>query len=160
MMLIDVAIIVLLLSLALVLLLVEIFLLPGITIAGLGGLLCATGGVVYAYAEVGVVTGNISLGIALIVFSSLFYWLMRSNTIDKYALQTNIDGKVSSNKDLNIQSGDEGVTLSRLNPMGKIKVNGTITEGTSITGFISEATVIRVVSVSAGAVLVEAIDNN
>lgn len=159
-MLIDIAIITLLLSLALLLLFVEIFFLPGITVAGLGGLLCAAGGIIYAYTEVGIVSGNIALGIALLSFSLLFYWLMRSRTIDKYSLQTNIDGKVTSNDELNIQVNDEGVTLSRLNPMGKIKVNGIITEGTSITGFINEATVIRVIKVTAGAVLVEPITTN
>ena len=156
----DIAIITLLLSLALLLLFVEIFFLPGVTVAGLGGLLCATGGIIYAYSEVGATAGHVALGISLASFSLLFYWLMRSNTIEKYALQTNIDGKVISNDDLNIQVNDEGVTLSRLNPMGKIKINGIITEGTSITGFVSEATVIRVVQVTAGSVLVEPIDNN
>ena len=158
-MLMDIAIITLLLSLALLLLFVEIFFLPGVTVAGLGGLLCATGGIVYAYSEVSATAGHVALGIALASFSLLFYWLMRSKTIDKYSLQTNIDGKIISNDDLNIQVNDEGITLSRLNPMGKIKVNGIITEGTSITGFVSEATVIRVVQVTAGAVLVEPITN-
>ena len=155
----DITIITLLLSLALLLLFVEIFFLPGVTVAGLGGLLCATGGIVYAYSEVSATAGHVALGIALASFSLLFYWLMRSKTIDKYSLQTNIDGKIISNDDLNIQVNDEGITLSRLNPMGKIKVNGIITEGTSITGFVSEATVIRVVQVTAGAVLVEPITN-
>ena len=155
----DITIITLLLSLALLLLFVEIFFLPGVTVAGLGGLLCTTGGIVYAYSEVSATAGHVALGIALASFSLLFYWLMRSKTIDKYSLQTNIDGKIISNDDLNIQVNDEGITLSRLNPMGKIKVNGIITEGTSITGFVSEATVIRVVQVTAGAVLVEPITN-
>ena len=158
-MLMDITIITLLLSLALLLLFVEIFFLPGVTVAGLGGLLCATGGIVYAYSEVSATAGHVALGIALASFSLLFYWLMRSKTIDKYSLQTNIDGKIISNDDLNIQVNDEGITLSRLNPMGKIKVNGIITEGTSITGFVSEATVIRVVQVTAGSVLVEPITN-
>lgn len=154
-MLLDILVIVFLLGIALALLLIEIFLLPGITVAGLGGLLFATGGIIYAYTEVSVLIGNISLVISLGLFGGAFIWLMRSKTLDKYALQTNIVGRITSNKELNIHVGDEGIAISRLNPMGKIKVNGVIAEGTSTGEFIPEGTTIHVIKVTAGAILVE-----
>ena len=45
-MILDIAIVAFLLVVAIVLLLLEIFLLPGITVAGIGGFLFAAGGVV------------------------------------------------------------------------------------------------------------------
>ena len=42
-------IIALLMVIAIALLLLEIFMLPGITVAGIGGLLFAAGGLIYAY---------------------------------------------------------------------------------------------------------------
>ena len=78
-MILDIAIVVFLLAVAIVLLLLEIFLLPGITVAGIGGFLFAAGGILYAYSELGVQAGNISL----IVHSSIcvsFFWLLRSNS--------------------------------------------------------------------------------
>mgnify|MGYP007081674086 FL=1 len=48
-MLLDIAIIVFLMVAAIPLILAEIFLLPGITLAGIGGAIFAIGGVVFAY---------------------------------------------------------------------------------------------------------------
>ena len=48
-MLLDIAIIVFLMVAAILLILAEIFLLPGITLAGIGGAIFAIGGVVFAY---------------------------------------------------------------------------------------------------------------
>ena len=51
-MLLDIAIIVFLMVAAILLILAEIFLLPGITLAGIGGAIFAIGGVVFAYTVV------------------------------------------------------------------------------------------------------------
>ena len=55
-----------LMGIAIGLLLLEIFLLPGITVAGVGGALFALGGLFYAY-SVSSLVGNLTLGISIIV---------------------------------------------------------------------------------------------
>lgn len=154
-MLLDIGIIAFLLGLAIVLILLEIFLLPGITIAGIGGFIFAAGGIAYAYGQVGVVTGNITLLVSILVFAIAFFWLFRSKTLDRISLKTNVDGKITSNNDLNIHASDEGVTLSRLNPMGKIRVNGTTVEARSMGDFINENTPVIILKVEAGSILVK-----
>lgn len=59
-MLLDIAIIVFLMVAAILLILAEIFLLPGITLAGIGGAIFAIGGVVFAY-TVGIWVGHLTL---------------------------------------------------------------------------------------------------
>lgn len=153
-MVLDIAIIVFLLGLAILLILLEIFMLPGITIAGIGGCIFAVGGIVYAYGQVGATVGNIALASSIVVFGIAFAWLLKSKALDKVALNTNADGKIISNNELGIKPGDEGVTLSRLNPIGKIKINGITAEAKSTGDFISEERPVVVLKVSANSILV------
>lgn len=154
-MILDILIIVFLIGLAITLILLEIFLLPGITVAGIGGVIFAIGGIAYAYAQVGTLTGNITLAISLVTFGSAFIWFIRSKALDKLALKTDIEGNVSSGTVLNIHIGDEGITLSRLNPVGKIKVNGSVMEGRSPDEFIPEETPIVITEINSTYVTVQ-----
>ena len=114
-MLLDIAIIVFLMVAAILLILAEIFLLPGITLAGIGGAIFAIGGVVFAY-TVGMWVGHLTLSLSIIAFGVIFAWLLRSRSFNKIALKTDIDSKLTSSRDLGIEPGDEGITLSRLAP--------------------------------------------
>ena len=154
-MILDIAIVVFLLAVAIVLLLLEIFLLPGITVAGIGGFLFAAGGILHAYSELGVQAGNISLIVSAVVFAVSFFWLLRSNSFNKVALKKEVDSKLISTRDLGIVQGDEGIAVSRLNPMGKIRVKGITVEAKSIDGFVDENTPIVVAGIDASNLLVK-----
>ncbi len=150
----DIIIIVFLMAAAIFLILAEIFLLPGITIAGIGGALFAIGGVAYAYA-VGIMTGNITLGSSIVVFAGIFLGLLRQNSFNRIALKTDIDSTLSSPKDENLQIGDEGITLSRLAPIGKARFHNIIVEAKSINDFIDENTPVVIMQIDGYNVIVE-----
>ena len=76
-MLLDIAIIVFLMVAAILLILAEIFLLPGITLAGISGAIFAIGGVVFAY-TVGIWVGQLNLYITIITIGKKIAWLFRS----------------------------------------------------------------------------------
>lgn len=151
---INIAIIVFLMVVAILLILAEIFLLPGITIAGIAGALFAIGGVAYAY-TVGITMGNITLGTSVITFGGLFLWLLRSNSFNRVALKTDIESKVDSPRDTSLQVGDVGITLSRLAPIGKARFNNITVEAKSVNDFIDENTPVVIVRVDGYNVLVE-----
>lgn len=142
----EITVIVFLIVLAIILLLVEIFLLPGITIAGIGGLLFAVGGLIYAY-MVSVAVGNIALISSIVAFGVVFFWLLRSKSFNKVALHTDVDSKLISSRDLGIEPGDEGITLSRLAPIGQAKIKGMNVEAKSQDELIDEGQPIEVVRV-------------
>ena len=147
-MLLDIAIIVFLMVAAILLILAEIFLLPGITLAGIGGAIFAIGGVVFAY-TVGIWVGHLTLSLSIITFGIIFAWLLRSRSFNKIALKTDIDSKLTSSRDLGIEPGDEGITLSRLAPIGKARIKGINVEAKSQDEVIDEnkpLVVIRVYS--------------
>jgi len=133
-------------GLAIALVLVEIFLLPGITLAGIGGGLFAAGGIVYAY-TLNATAGNITLIASAVIFAGIFFWLLRSNSFKRVALHTDVDSKLTSSRELGIEPGDEGITLSRLAPIGKASINGITVEAKSREEFIDEQTPIVVVRV-------------
>lgn len=138
---------------ALVLILLEIFLLPGM-IAGIAGLIFAAGSLVYAY-MLDPQLGNWTLFISLLVFGVSFLWLLRSKSFRRVALKKDIDSKLPSSRDLNIKPGDEGITLSRLAPIGKARINGNIVEAKSMDELIDEQTPIEVLRVDGYNVLVQ-----
>lgn len=145
----DILIIILLCLIGIVLILVEIFLIPGITVVAIAGAAFLAGGVYYAFSNIGAEAGVITIVTSLLFGGIGFLYLIKSNLLDKsIALKTNIDSTVASEDSLHVAVGDTGVTISRLNPVGKVKVNGIIMEAKTISDFIDEETEIEVLKVT------------
>jgi membrane-bound ClpP family serine protease len=143
---INIVIIVFLMVAAIALILAEIFLLPGITLAGIGGALFAVGGVAYAY-TLNAQTGNITLISSIVVFGGLFFLTMRSNAFNRVALKAEIESKVSSPRETSLNIGDAGITVSRLAPIGKARFNDITVEAKSVNDFIDEKMPVVIVSI-------------
>jgi len=155
----DIFIVIVLCFVGILLVLLEIFLIPGVTFALVGGFIFAAGGVFYSYSKLGPTVGTITLILMLVVFGATFIWLIKSKVLDKtIALNTDINSTVASSDSQNIQEGDEGVCLSRLNPIGKVKVNGITMEAKSLGEFIDESTPIVVVKVNPMQLIVKSIN--
>ena len=76
------------------LLLMEMFLLPGFGIAGVSGFLALIGAVVVAWVWIGHVAGLITLGACVILTGLAIFGFVRSNALDKMALDAKIDSHV------------------------------------------------------------------
>ena len=150
----ETLIITFLMVVAIALILLEIFMLPGITVAGVGGFLVAAGGLFYAY-SVSTPVGNVTLAVSLLAFAASFAWLLRSKSFNRVALKTDIDSKLVSSRDLGIVPGDEGLTLSRLAPIGKARINGITVEAKSVDELIDENTPVEVIRVDGYNVVVK-----
>ena len=134
--------------LGVVLLLIEFFLLPGISIAGIGGAIFMIGGVIYAYIYLGSTTGTATLVLSLIMLAGAFVWLVKSKSLQKIALTADITETVDNSELKSLKKGDTGIAVSRLNPIGKVMVNDVVVEGKSFDGeFIDEDAEIEVVRV-------------
>ncbi|MDR1743062.1 MAG: hypothetical protein LBR48_04490 [Dysgonamonadaceae bacterium] len=130
----NITIVAVVILLGILFLLIEIFLLPGISIAGIAGALLIVGGIVYAYLYLGTAAGNITLFSSGIVLGGAFIWLLRSKSLRKIALDTEIKESVDNSDLKKIQPGDTGVTLSRLNPIGRVLINDVVVEGKTANG--------------------------
>jgi membrane-bound ClpP family serine protease len=141
----DIFIVVVLALLGLLLVLLEIFIIPGVTLAAVAGVLILAESVYYAYSHLGVVGGTATLLAELVVLVVAMVYFVKSKALDSIELKTNIQSTVASGDLLKVEEGDEGITLSRLNYMGKVKINGVIMEAKSEGEFIDDGIEIVVI---------------
>lgn len=152
----DLIVIIAVILLGVVFMLIEIFLLPGISIAGIAGAIFLIGGIIYAYIFQGSTVGNITLAGTAVLMGGSFFWLLKSKSLRKISLDTNIEGKVDTSYLQQIAVGDTGVAVSRLNPIGQVLINDIEAEGKSFDGeFIDEDTEVEVVKIETYNVLVK-----
>ena len=93
---------------ALLLLLVELFVIPGSSLAAILSAICLTWAVAYAFINISALAGIITLIIALILGSCVLITFMRSKTLDKVALTEEVTSTVDRSVAAQVQVGDKG----------------------------------------------------
>lgn len=150
--------IIILILLGIILFVIEFLLVPGITVAGVGGLILTVLGVYKAFNDFGTTTGAWVLIGTLLVSILVIAFSLRAKTWRKLMLKTNVEGTVDQDiTEDQIKVGDNGETVTRLAPMGKILVNEIVREAKSIDGYIDEHSPIEVVSVEGTSITVKPI---
>lgn len=140
----EVLIIIALIVAGLLLFIVEVFLIPGISIAGIASAICLLYANYYAFDALGLIAGFITLAISVLGCIAVTMWFMHSKTVDKLSLKKTLDYKINPLKGLDIRPGDEGIAVTRLALVGNAEINGHIIEVRSADGLIDEKTPIYV----------------
>ena len=153
----SVALVVILIVIGLALIVVEVVVLPGITIAGIGGVILIAGGVFFSYQNFGNTVGTFTLIGTSLLFIIFLAYALRAKTWDKLSLNSEIDGRVNVVDTNNITLGDRGMTISRLAPIGKVLIHDEIVEGKSGFGLIDENTEVEVIQVDISTIIVQEI---
>ena len=158
----DVLIIIALIAAAVILFLVELFVIPGISLAGISALVCIIYANYYAFANLGTGAGfitliisGIALGISGVACIGSLVWFMRSKTLDKLALKKDITSKIDRSAAEKVKVGDTGITITRLAQIGNAEINGNIIEVKSMDGLLNEKTPIVVNRITDGIIFVE-----
>jgi membrane-bound ClpP family serine protease len=136
--------------LGLAFLVLEILVIPGAGFAGVIGFALITVAVWQTYAQYGSIPGHLVLAGTFVLTLLTLIFSLRSRTWKKIALSAEINSKVNVIEGDKIKLGDEGVTTSRLVPMGKALINGEFYEVRTTGAFIDQQSTI----------IVEKIDNN
>ena len=123
--------IVILLLIALLLIFLEIFVLPGINVAGILGLLLMIAGIYLSYRQIGAPTAHYILAATLILGTLILVFGLRSSTWRKVSLDTAIESKAFGDVSVNVKVGDRGTALTRLGPIGTVEINGMTFEAKS-----------------------------
>jgi len=148
-------IIIFLIILGIVLLLIEVTILPGITIAGVGSFLVLVYSVYLAFTTYGSLIGFLTLAFVLIVAPLLVYKLFKGKTGKSMVLNTVLHGFVNEINPEKVKVGDIGITIGRLAPMGKIKVNDEVVEVRSTGTFVNPGERVKIISIEKSLVTVE-----
>lgn len=147
--------IVIFILLGLLLLLIEFAIIPGITIAGIGGFLLLGASVFIAFTHYGMGIGFLTLAVVLIASPLMIYYFFRSKSGKKMILGTQIDGKMEYVDLEKLKVGDVGKSIGRLAPSGKVKINGITLEARSSGSFIDHKTEVRITKILSNVIIVE-----
>lgn len=151
----DILIIVALIIGAILLLLVELFLIPGTSLMGLLGIGCFVAANYYAFTHAGNVAGGITLAVSILSCAGSLVWFMRSKTLDRIALKKSITSHVDHAAQESVKTGDTGVTTTRLALIGYADFDGNIVEVKSEDGFLDEKTPVVVTRITDGILFVQ-----
>lgn len=152
--------IIILIVLGILLFVIEFLLVPGITVAGIGGLVLTVLGVYKAFDNYGTETGAWVLIATILVSILVIAFSLRARTWRRFMLNTDVTGAVDIDlTEEQVKVGDEGITMTRLNPMGKVQIRDLVREAKSIEGYINEHAPVEVVSVEGTRISVKPINN-
>jgi len=150
--------VIILILLGIFLFLVELLLIPGITVALVGAVIMTVSGVYLAFVRFGNGVGSLVLLFTLVSSLVIFLFSLRAKTWKGAMLNTNIDSNVAEDLGLeNIKEGDKGESVGRLAPMGMIRVNGKVFEAKSIEGYVNPHTAIEIVKIHGSQIIVKPI---
>jgi len=151
----EITIVLVLLLAGIAFLLLELFLIPGLSLAGIASVLLTGSAIYYAYTNIGSTAGHFTLMGGLLLSGIAVWVFLKSKALEKMSLKTEIDGKNDPLANVKIAVGDTGKAISRLAPMGKVKVNGYTMEAKTNDDFVDEGSPIRIVEILKTNVLVE-----
>ena len=136
------------------LLVAELVLLPGISVAGIGAFLSLAVAAVYGFFLYGILGGSVVLA-AIIIVAVAVVVSLRANTWQRLSLKSTIDATSTPTPEQNdIRIGQRGETLTRLAPMGKVQVGDVTVEAKSVDAYIDPRQVVEVIGYDNTAVVV------
>ncbi|MDD2293520.1 MAG: NfeD family protein [Bacteroidales bacterium] len=134
-----------LIVLGIILIIAEILIIPGFAITGILGVISLGASCYFGFNYYGQTGGIIVLIVDILLITCFIFFALRSKTWKKISLNTNIDSKVDSQpEEKGIEAKSEGVTVTRLNPMGRARFGDKETEVRSLDGIIDPKTEIVV----------------
>ncbi len=137
------------------LLVAELVLLPGISVAGVGALLAFGVAIFYAFFEYGVLWGVVTLTVTVVLAVIAVFVSLRSNTWQRLSLKTTIDSaSTPTPQQNNIRMGQVGITLTRLAPMGKVRIGEVTVEAKAVDDFIDPKQPVEVIGFDNAVVIV------
>lgn len=139
----------------LILLILEIIVVPGTTLVGAIGLAMMAFGVVISFTDHGTLAGSIMLVGTLVATIAMLAMALRSNTWKGAMLSTEMQGRVNTLEAGKVSPGDAGMTITRLNPMGKAIINNEYYEVTSKDNLIDPNSEIIVTKVEGNKIIVK-----
>ncbi len=145
--------------LGILLILLEVILIPGISVAGIVGSILTFGGIIAAFYYHGMTVGLLSLAVSAIAIGLAWFILLKTGASNWMANHEIVEGKGIESKEEQVKVGDAGITISRLNPIGKAEINGKLVEVTCRSGFVEQDTQISVLETSPNSILVKTLND-
>ncbi len=150
--------IVLLIFLGLLFLVAELVLLPGVSIGALLSLVCYGSSIYLAFRDHGPLTGFIVVLVILVLSVVAIVFSLRAKTWQRFSLKQEIRSSSMPEPDKELQIGARGKSVSRLSPMGKIRIDGRLYEAKSQDVYIDPHSDVEVVGFENFSVIVKKVE--
>lgn len=153
--------------LGVVLLLIELFVIPGFGIAGIGGIVLMLGSVFFVFRnayklETAVFTLSLSIILAFALAIALYNILPKTRTWNHLVLDVAMDTgsgfHSAPREDFQAYVGKTGVALTPLRPAGTVRIDDKRLDVVTAGDFIVRETPVKIISVEGSKIFVEAID--
>lgn len=144
-----------------ILILIEIFLVPGLNIFGIFGLLMVVLGIVFAYTKLDLRIANFIMAASLAVSLLLIWRIVKSKTWHRMILDTKEEkhaGFHASTDDLHQLQGKKGIAFSKLRPAGIALIDDQKVDVMTEGGFIEKDRPIEVIQVAGNRVVVREVE--
>ncbi|MDX1421316.1 MAG: NfeD family protein [Rubricoccaceae bacterium] len=141
---------VVLILVGLALLAIEVYLVPGVNVVGVIGVLSAGVGVIYAFVTGGTLGGLLALVGAVAGAGVLFTYLWRTGAWDRFVLADELrPDRLVSGEEQETRArllGRTGVALTPLRPTGVVDIDGTRVEVLTEGAFVAAGSRVRIVA--------------
>ena len=144
-----------LMIIGLILILSEIFLVPGIGVAGILGILSISGSSYWAFSEFGTTPGIIVTAVNVAILITMTVIAFRANTWKRLSLNTNIESKAVADDAAIARIGDVGKATTRLAPSGTVRFDAGKVEARALEGMIDSGAEVEVVLIEDGKIYVK-----
>lgn len=152
------SIIIALIVIGVLLLVAELVLLPGLSVAGIGALIAYGIAIYFGFSDYGTTGGMITIAAALIVSVAGVIISLRAKTWQRLSLKNEIDSTSQPLPENEIKVGDHGTTLTRLAPMGRIAIGDESYEAKSLgDAYVDPNTQVEVIGFENFSVIVKVI---
>ncbi|MEA3494570.1 MAG: NfeD family protein [Bacteroidota bacterium] len=150
--------IIILLLIGILLVMVEVFFVPGTTFVGIAGVFFAGIGIYLAYSEKGNTTGHIVLAITLTILLVSIIIAVKSGVWDKLSNKDILLGKSNYFEEDSIKIGEKGKAISALRPMGKARINDINYEVRTFGEYIESESKIEIIKIVGNQITVKQIE--
>ncbi|HLN53419.1 MAG TPA: NfeD family protein [Lentimicrobium sp.] len=124
----SITLIVLLIILGLIMILLEIFVIPGTSVFGIAGGVLIVFSIWQAYSIYGSNRGHIIVIATIAIITATLIIAFKTNTWRRMMLNTNVTGRVNEIEVDKLHIGDEGKSISRISPAGTAIFNNELYE--------------------------------
>ena len=152
----NLAFIISLLAVGLVLLLLEIFVVPGIGVAGFAGAGAFIAACYLTFSKYGTTYGLAVTALSLLLLGILIWYALREKTWKRVALETKVESSAGQDAS-GVAVGDKGTAATRLAPMGTVQFACGKFEVKCESGFTDPGSAVEVVSVENNMIIVKTV---
>lgn len=126
--------------------LAEIFFIPG-TVVGILGVIIYGFGIYLVYRDYGLTEGHLTLSVSLLALIFVIILAFRNRVWEKYSNKDALQGKTNVIKEEEVKVGDKGKAISAIKPIGKARINEKNFEVQSFSDFIDSGGQVEVTKI-------------